>query len=182
MNCRLIRTRLVGVLVMTGMALAVPRTGTANLSRGVPGPGSPPVILQDPTPTTGCATGSAMFNVVAGGTGPFTYEWRRNGNPLSDGGAISGATTDTLTILAATSEGSFHVVVSNSDGSTASNAAMLTVTCPGDLNCNGRITSHDFFEFVAAWFEGLPRGDFNSNGHFNSQDVFDYLNAFFTGC
>ncbi len=54
--------------------------------------------------------------------------------------------------------------------------------CPVDFNHDGLVNSQDFFDFLNAFFGGLPTADFNNNGVTNSQDFFDFLNAFFTGC
>jgi len=75
-------------------------------------------------------TGSpATLAASAGGYGPITYQWRKNGTPVVDGGSISGATTATLTIDPATfgDAGSYDVLVTDSCTSTASNAATLSV-------------------------------------------------------
>jgi hypothetical protein len=71
----------------------------------------------------------AVLHAEASGSGTLTYQWRRNGFPLSDGGPISGATTATLTIdpVAFTDAGSFDVVVTDDCGAAPSNAATLSV-------------------------------------------------------
>ncbi|PYU10214.1 MAG: hypothetical protein DMG37_21055, partial [Acidobacteria bacterium] len=66
----------------------------------------------------------ATFAVVASGTTPLTYQWRKNGT------AISGATSSSYTTAATTSSDNgaqFTVVVSNVAGNVTSNAATLTV-------------------------------------------------------
>jgi len=55
-------------------------------------------------------------------------------------------------------------------------------SCAGDYNYDGFLNSQDFFDFIAAFFAGLPGGDFNRNGSRDSQDFFDFLTAFFAGC
>ncbi len=69
------------------------------------------------------------LQALTGGFGPLTYQWRRNGVPLSDGGPISGATTPILTIDPATfaDADSYDVVVTDSCGPVTSNAATLAV-------------------------------------------------------
>ena len=71
----------------------------------------------------------AVLTVSAFGVGPITYQWRKNGIPLSDGGTISGAHTATLTIdpVAFTDAGSYDVVVTDSCTNATSNAAALSV-------------------------------------------------------
>ena len=71
----------------------------------------------------------AVLHAEASGSGTLTYQWLRNGVPLSDGGPISGATTATLTIdpVAFTDAGSYDVVVTDDCGAAPSNAATLSV-------------------------------------------------------
>ncbi|MEP6993124.1 MAG: FG-GAP-like repeat-containing protein [Acidobacteriota bacterium] len=70
-----------------------------------------------------------VLSVSAAGFGPVTYQWRRDGIPLSDGGPISGSTTATLTIdpVAFTDAGSYDVVVTDSCADATSNTATLSV-------------------------------------------------------
>lgn len=67
---------------------------------------------------------AGVFSVVAAGTAPITYQWRKNGT------AIAGATAATYTTPATVTSDSgslFTVVVSNASGSVTSNGAILTV-------------------------------------------------------
>jgi Secretion system C-terminal sorting domain len=79
-----------------------------------------PAITVQPTPATQtiCPGFNVTYTVGATGTG-LTYQWRRNGVNLVNGGqinlsTISGATTNTLTItnLGAANAGNYDVVVS----------------------------------------------------------------------
>ncbi|NUQ56155.1 MAG: immunoglobulin domain-containing protein, partial [Dehalococcoidia bacterium] len=70
------------------------------------------------------------FTVVATGTAPLTYQWRKDNVDLVDSaGHIAGATTATLTITDAllTDAGSYTVVVTNQVTNVTSAAATLTV-------------------------------------------------------
>jgi photosystem II stability/assembly factor-like uncharacterized protein len=68
----------------------------------------------------------AGFSVVATGTQPLAYQWRRNGAPIAGATAAAYAFTATLADNGAT----FSVVVSNAAGAVTSRAALLTVTAP----------------------------------------------------
>src|SRR6266853_602764 len=84
-----------------------------------------PSITSQPTSQTVTAGQTATFTVVATGTPPLSYQWKKNGT------AVSGATSSSYTTPATTSadNGSqFTVVVSNVAGSATSIAATLTVT------------------------------------------------------
>ncbi len=83
-----------------------------------------PTITTQPANKTVTVGQTATFSVVATGTAPLTYQWKKGGT------AISGATASSYTTPATTSadNGSqFTVVVTNSVGSATSNAATLTV-------------------------------------------------------
>ncbi len=83
-----------------------------------------PSITTQPASQTVTLGQTATFTVVATGTAPLSYQWRKSGT------AISGATSPTYTTPATTSADSgsqFTVVVSNTAGSVTSNAATLTV-------------------------------------------------------
>jgi len=46
--------------------------------------GQPPSIIQEPTPQTNIVGSAVSFNVVAGGSGPFAYQWMYNGIYLTN--------------------------------------------------------------------------------------------------
>ncbi len=58
----------------------------------------PPSILVQPNSQTNGAGGSVTFTVSVSGSAPFSYQWRKNGTNLTDGGNVSGATTTSLTL------------------------------------------------------------------------------------
>src|SRR4029079_15570248 len=68
-----------------------------QLLLNAPNPGAPPQITQDLQPTVGPSNGAVTLTVGCTGTG-LTYQWRKNGVALQNGGNISGATSATLTI------------------------------------------------------------------------------------
>jgi hypothetical protein len=82
-----------------------------------------PTITSQPSASSVAVGSAASFSIVAGGTAPLSYQWRK------DGVAISGATSSTYTIASTkTSDaGSYTVVVTNSAGSVTSNSTVLTV-------------------------------------------------------
>jgi hypothetical protein len=92
------------------------------------------VITGHPSGQTVCAgTTNVQFTVAATGTG-LTYQWKKDGNSLSNGVNISGATTTTLTLAtaAAADAGSYNVVMgtTNCTSGITSNGAALTITTP----------------------------------------------------
>jgi len=95
-----------------------------------------PITVTAPGDITVCAGAQAVFSVTATGQPTLTYRWRRNGTPLSNGGSISGATTDTLTInpTVAGDSGAYDVVVTDGFGQNLTSA-------PAQLTVNGRPTA-----------------------------------------
>lgn len=88
---------------------------------------SPPRIVQDPRALTVAFKESATWVVSATGSRPLEYQWRRNGQPVSEG------TTATWVIpfVGAADAGVYDVIVRNAFGSVTSAPATLTVTFPG---------------------------------------------------
>ncbi|HEY6270235.1 MAG TPA: hypothetical protein VIX11_18180 [Candidatus Acidoferrum sp.] len=83
-----------------------------------------PAITTQPSNLTVTAGQAATFSVVASGTAPLSYQWRKNT------ANISGATASSYTTPATTSADNgakFDVVVSNSAGNITSAQATLTV-------------------------------------------------------
>lgn len=58
----------------------------------------------------------------------------------------------------------------------------LPPACRADFNGVGGLTVQDIFDFLSAYFAGLPSADFNNGGGVTVQDIFDFLNAYFAGC
>ncbi|MCR4437305.1 MAG: immunoglobulin domain-containing protein, partial [Eubacteriales bacterium] len=92
----------------------------------------PPSITTQPESQTVTAGQTATFSVEAAGDTPLSYQWKKDGVNLSDGGNISGAATNTLTIsnVQLSDAGSYAVMVWNALGGATSNEAILTVNTP----------------------------------------------------
>lgn len=86
-----------------------------------------PTITNQPQSATVTAGATATFNVTAGGTSPFSYQWKKGGADIAGATAASYTTPATTT---SDNNSSFTVTVSNSVGSVTSNAAILTVNAP----------------------------------------------------
>jgi hypothetical protein len=86
-------------------------------------PPGAPTISQQPQSQSVLVGVAVSFTVVASGTGPFTYQWQKNGV------AINGATAPTFTIagVGIGDAGAYTVLVSNGGGTTPSQAGILTI-------------------------------------------------------
>jgi plastocyanin len=96
-----------------------PSPGTADVDLD----SEAPSITTQPTAQTVDPGDTVSFTVVASGTATLSYQWQK------DEVDISGATSATYSIaeVAATDEGSFRCVVSNTAGSATSDTAALSV-------------------------------------------------------
>jgi cyclophilin family peptidyl-prolyl cis-trans isomerase len=85
-----------------------------------------PVIRRAPSSQTVAPGGAVTFSVEATGTGALTYQWRKNGDP------ISGATGSSLTLsnLSSSDAGDYSVAVSDSTGTNVSASASLQIAVP----------------------------------------------------
>jgi hypothetical protein len=114
----------------TGTLTLTDNTGNSPQTISLTGIGSTtsaiaPSITTQPASRTVTAGQTAAFTVVATGTTPLGYQWKKNGT------AVSGATSSSYTTPATTSSDNgaqFTVTVSNSAGSVTSNGATLTVS------------------------------------------------------
>jgi hypothetical protein len=89
-------------------------------------PATAPVISTPLQSVHGPVGQDISLTVVSSGSAPLTYQWRK------EGGAIAGATTDTLilTAIQASDAGHYDVVITNAAGSTTSNGVTVTVDSP----------------------------------------------------
>jgi pectate lyase len=86
----------------------------------------PPTISTQPVSQTVTAGSNVSFSVAAGGTAPLSYQWYKDGSP------VTGASANTFSLqnVQADAEGSYTVAVTNGAGSITSNPAVLTVITP----------------------------------------------------
>jgi hypothetical protein len=101
-------------------------------------PPGAPSIAQQPLSRSVLAGTTVSFTVVAGGTGPFGYQWQKDG--IAIGGAIS--PTFTIAAVAVNDTGAYTVIVTNAGGSTLSQAATLTVNVISGSVINRSITTN----------------------------------------
>lgn len=85
--------------------------------------GGAPIIIRQPVSQTAAVNDTVTFTVTAISSGAVAYQWRKNGNPITD------ATDPSLVLvnIGTSAQAAYDVGVVNSYGSTASNIATLTV-------------------------------------------------------
>lgn len=89
----------------------------------------PPLVTTQPVSQTAFAGADIVFSVAVSGTGPFTYQWRQDGENLVDAGNVSGSQTTSITVhdVHDADSGAYSVFVQNSASTTVSDDGQLTV-------------------------------------------------------
>jgi hypothetical protein len=100
-----------------------------NLVLNAIAPAGSPVVTNQPNAVTVAPGGTASFTVGVSNSAGISYQWQLYNTNLVNGGGISGATSQTLTITGASAAnvGHYRVRVSNSSGSTYSSSAPLAL-------------------------------------------------------
>jgi endonuclease/exonuclease/phosphatase family metal-dependent hydrolase len=91
--------------------------------------GFAPEVITQPVNQTNLYGSTALLAATVTGTDPMTFQWRKNGTNLLDGGNITGATTPNLTLtnLRLGDAGVFDLLVTNLFGALTSAPVTLTV-------------------------------------------------------
>jgi len=92
----------------------------------------------------------AIFTVVAEGAGPFTYQWLKNNQPISNGPRIFGATSESLVIFPTIADDAadYRVQITSPCGTLVSDIATLSFGAP-QSTLSGTVTLADFAGTVA---------------------------------
>lgn len=128
--------------------------------------------------------GNATFKVYAAGYGTLSYQWKRNGQNVTDGpapggGSFSGTATPTLTLtgMQQSDGGIYTCLVSNTCDALSSNGALLGTTVPPDFDEDGDVDGDDLDLFEScALGPGVPLAtgcedrDFDSDGDADQSD------------
>ncbi len=127
--------------------------------------GFAPVISVQPASQNLYEQQTAVFNALAGGSQPLTYQWQTfdgaNYFNVTNGGRISGADTATLTItnLVQSDANNFVLVVSNTLGAATSSIVSLTINAasPAEAITNSVAESAgQDWNTGSAWSDGNP--------------------------
>lgn len=96
-------------------------------------PRTGPLVNQQPVPTVGCQSQQASLLVFVDTLSTPTYQWRKGGVNLNDGGGISGTHSGTLVFnpVQAAHAGSYDVLITDTCGTTTSQSVLFsTETAP----------------------------------------------------
>lgn len=107
---------------------------------------TPPTFTVQPKSTTASVGGTLTLTASAFGTGPLTYAWKFNGNPISDGSnpfafandtcVVAGSQTPTLTISSVSTNetGNYSITVTGPSTGASSTNALVTINPPRPVN------------------------------------------------
>ena len=103
--------------------------GSATSAAAVLTVNVPVSFTVQPQSQSACPGSNAVFDVTPSGTSPFSFQWQKDGTP------ISGAVSSSLVVASVASgdAGAYSVIVSNACGSMTSAAAVLTIDVPGSI-------------------------------------------------
>jgi hypothetical protein len=121
------------------------------------------VITEQPGDAIADAGGTLVFEASAGSALPgLVLRWERDGEPVLDDGRISGAATESLTIVGANAldVGEYRLVASIGSVEIASEPAVGAVRRsplgPADFNNDGSIDGFDLLAFLVELAAALP--------------------------
>ncbi len=148
-----------------------------------------PAIVSQPTRVSTCPGGSVFMHIDATWNGSISYQWRKGKILLMDGGRISGANTDTLTITGTVpwDAGAYTCSLSSPCGDLVSGPISLTY-CTANCDCSAVapvLNANDFQCFLNSFANGLLTA--NCDGStiaplLTANDFQCFLNAYAAGC
>ena len=162
-----------------------------------------PTFFSQPASQSVAPGASVTLQAKVRAAPPVTFQWKKDGVPLTNGGRIAGATTATLRITGATTAdtGAYVLVADGVCATAASAVATVTVSvpvCRGDANCDHVVNWRDIDYFVAglndnqsSWQAHFPGGvptcsyanvDANSDGHVNWRDIDPFVRVLNSTC
>lgn len=141
-------------------------------------------IATPPSSAVSCLTRTVSFTVVAAGSGPYTYKWRKGGIDINTGSNPSAATaTLTLSNITAADAGSYDVIVSNLCSSQPAGPVSLSLL--PDFNADGSVNTADLTLMLGNFGSsgvGFAGGDANQDSTVNTADLTNLLGEFGTAC
>ena len=111
-------------VVITNSAGSITSAQAVLTVTAAPPTATAPSVTLQPANASVTVGQTATFSVNATGTAPLSYQWQKNGTPIS---GATGATYTTPATVAGDNNAVFLVVITNAVGSVTSNSITLTV-------------------------------------------------------
>lgn len=133
----------------------------------------PPTIITNPISQSVLTGGTAQFEIAAQSSTTLSYQWRRNGVPLADGGRIAGAHQERLIVsnLQPSDAALYDVFAIDSCDSAISEQAVLDVICRSDITGDQRVALDDLSILLAHF--GMQDGATFGYGDINRDNKID---------
>jgi hypothetical protein len=131
----------------------------AHYNAGIFVPNTPPSFITQPLSQSIVAGSNVTFSASAGGTTPLSYQWLKNGAP------ISSATNTSLSLsnVYYTASGNYALRATNVAGSATSTVAVLTVIpYPSFVNATNGLVVH--YKFENNYVDSSGRGNTGTPG------------------
>lgn len=143
-----------------------------------------PAITQQPQDVLAYIWDSVSLEVVSSGAGTLTYQWRKDGVAIVDGGHLSGAQTPALRISPGwrSDNGTYDVVVSDGVCQVTSREAEVEFFCYPDCHGAGALNLAQFGCFLTRYALHHPYADCNRDGVLNIADFGCFQSLYALGC
>lgn len=149
--------------------------------------GNVPWLVTQPVPASAPCSGGVTFSItVAPGFAGVTYQWRREGAPITlDQNLTAGSATLVVEPVTPAAAGSYDCVVTSACNSVTSDAAALTVAAPccvADFDENGFVNGDDSDSFAVLFLMGDIGADVNGDTFVTGDDFDTFMDHFLAGC
>jgi hypothetical protein len=169
-----------GRMVITGGA----GTGPTRFADAWESSGRPMTTTVPPIALSRMAGDTVQLATPVGGTGPFTYRWKKDGANLFNSALYGGVTTPTLTINTTdpSQSGLYTLAITSPCTALTTTGTLLDIRCGADFNNDGAVDGDDVIGFFTAWDAGDLAGDYNSDGSVDGDDVIGFFGRWDVGC
>jgi autotransporter-associated beta strand protein len=140
-------------------------------------PNPAPAIATQPIPVIVASGSIAVFKVAATGGG-LTYQWYKNGAPLSNVGAISGVTNSTLVIspvgpgdAANTAQGYYAILTSGCGATLPTVTNSLTISAPANIVWQGNNSTNWDLSITTNFLNGSLPAVFHNGDNVTFDDT-----------
>lgn len=196
-----------GDLIIGGSFSTVAGVASLGVARNRFGTEAPRISVQPASRVINCPVASATFTVTMDRDRQYTYEWRRDGIPISISENPSAATARlVLARLTPWDNGVYDCSITNGCGSVVSDGALLSAFgCPCPLadiagggvdgrSPDGTVDGADFIAFINSYalgdasvdpladIRGGADGSTAPNGIIDEYDFFPFITSFTSGC
>lgn len=120
-------------------------------------------VTAPPASTSRIVGQTLTLNAGASGPGTLSYQWLKEGQPITSGMTYAGSSragtsspTLTITNVRLSDQGLYSCSITNTCGAVTTSDAIVVVRgfCKADFNESGAVSVQDIFDFLSAWFSG----------------------------